>query len=373
MRPTRCEISTRDFHHNFTSLQRHIPQGAHVLAVVKANAYGHGAVGMVRLLLQEGVSRFAVATVREALALRSAGVTATIVLLGGPYGEYALCAEHRLTPVFSDMASLAEWSDFLRASGASVPCHVKLDTGMGRLGFTAVEPVIAFLASSPQLKVEGVLTHLAVADEEDESSRAYTEQQLQRFITAATRLQSAHPALRYLHCANSALTLRHDVPKGCHLLVRPGLSLYGVFPQAWIGKDLSPALVPVLSWKTAIHSVKSVDAGEPISYGRTFVTSRPSRIAVIPVGYADGYSRRLSNRAYVLVRGQRAPVIGRVCMDLTMIDVTDIADAVRGDEVVLLGNQGSELLPVETLAQWAETIPYEIFCAISERVERVHV
>lgn len=374
MRPTRCEISKQAFHNNFNALKALMPERAEVLAVVKANAYGHGSSGMVSLLQSAGVRRFAVATVTEALKLRYDGVTDELLLLGGPYGEYALCLREKLTPVFSDEDPLREWALFLKDRGQSAPCHLKFDTGMGRLGFLTLDTVMDVLKAYPQVRVQGMMTHLAVADESSAESKEFTCRQLDHFQAMYARLAGIRPELEYAHVANSALLLRRDIPPACHLLVRPGLSLYGIAPQAWLGEGLRPlTLEPVLTWKTAVHSVKSLETGTSISYGRTFVTARPSRIAVLPVGYADGYPRQLSNRASVLVRGKRAPVVGRVCMDLTMVDVTDIDGVTRGDEVVLLGRQGTEEIPVETLAEWEETIPYEIFCRISERVERLYL
>lgn len=373
MRPTRVEISKTAFRKNLEALRQVMPKDADILAVVKADAYGHSAAGMARLMVKNGITRFGVATIPEALELRQAGINGQILLLQGPFEDYELCIHENLTPVFSDLDSLREWAVFLKAKPRSWPCHLKLDTGMGRLGFLELEPLAAYLHTVPHVLVEGVMTHFAVADEADDSSRAYTTLQGERFLQAVARLKGVCPQLRDIHCANSALTLRQAIPDGCRELVRLGLALYGVAPQNWLGQALARPLVPLLTWKTAIHSIKSLPTGYPVSYGRSFVATRPSRIAVLPVGYADGYPRSLSNKAEVLVHGRRSPVVGRVCMDLTMIDVTDIPDANRGDEVVLLGEQGDETLSVSQLAEWAGTIPYEIFCGIGSRVERAYV
>lgn len=373
MRPTRVEISKTAFHTNFKALRRIMPEDADILAIVKANAYGHGAVPVSTWLSELGVKRFGVATVTEAIELRQAGIRGQIFLLQGAFGEYRYCLEKKLTPVLSDLESLKEWADFLRSQQATAACHLKIDSGMGRLGFRERDALLEFLRAAPQVCVEGVMTHLAVADEEDDNSKAYTQSQLDHFLQGVHEIKSVCPTLRDIHVANSALLLRREIPEGCRTLLRPGLSLYGVAPAPWLVRTLPQPLVPVLSWKTAIHSIKSLPTGYPVSYGRSFVAARPSRIAVLPVGYADGYPRSLSNKAQVLVHGRRSPVVGRVCMDLTMIDVTDIPDANRGDEVVLLGEQGDETLSVSQLAEWAGTIPYEIFCGIGPRVERVYV
>ncbi len=375
MRPTHCVISAAALRQNLAVLRERLPQGVEMIAVVKANAYGHGAGLLAPVLEKNGVSTFAIATVKEAVELRQAGVSGEILLLGGPYGDYAACLEQRLTPVFSDLDSVSEWDSFLNRSGQrDFPCHLKFDTGMGRLGFREREGVAALLSllqRCPELVVRGVMTHLAVADEEGLSSRTYTLGQLHQFLELAKTLKAASPSLTDIHVANSALSIRGELPAapfaGARLFARPGLALYGVLPAEWLAEK---RLEPVLSWQTAIHSVKEFPVGAAISYGGTFVTARPSRIAVLPVGYADGYPRLLSNRAYVLIDGKRAPVLGRVCMDLTMVDVSEIPSAGRGTPVVLLGRSGAETLSADRLAAWAETISYEVFCRISSRVER---
>jgi alanine racemase len=357
--------------------------GRPAVGVVKANAYGHGAVPVARALARAGCPMFAVALVEEGLELRQAGIAAPILVLGGAFsGRYDVVVRHGLTPLVFTEEHLRGLAAAAREAGRSVAVHLKLDTGMGRIGLPPAElpRFLEAAKASPEARIEGVCTHLANADVEP---REVTDAQVRAFEDAARVVAAAGCPLRFRHLANSAGTIEY--PTARQDLVRPGIMLYGYHPFApdappptATGLAAAKRLRPALTWRTAITHVKSLPPGARISYGGHWAAERPSRIATIPVGYADGYPRRLSGRpgfgrAEVLVRGRRAPVAGTVCMDMCMVDVTDVPGAEIGDEVVLVGGQGIERIGADELAAKAGTIPYEILCGISGRVPRAHV
>jgi alanine racemase len=364
---TVAEISLPALRHNLQVVTRLVGP-ATVLAVVKANAYGHGAVPVSRAFLAAGAHRLGVATVAEGLELREAGITAPIVVLGGIFPEeiQSLLDGH-LTPVLHSHEAIHAQN--LAASSRHIsrplPVHLKVDTGMSRLGLPP-EDVLAILGSSwpATLQVEGLMSHLARADEPDP---APTEDQLATFRALLDAVKSLGLAVPFTHIAGSAAILRF--PSSHCNMVRPGLMLYGYAP----GSASSPTLRPALTWKTRIVQVKRIQTGQAVSYGGTFVAARPTTLAVLPVGYADGYGRGLSNRGRVLIGGRHAPVVGRVCMDLTIVDVTDHPLPHPGDEVVLLGEQGQARITADDLAAWLNTISYEILCQIGRRVVRVYL
>lgn len=339
-----------------------------VLAVVKADAYGHGAVVITKALRRMGVTRFGVATMEEGLALREAGVRAPILVMGPvfPYQTDEVLANN-LTPVVYDAGIAEKLTKAAQGRKEPFAVHIKVDTGMNRLGFMP-EQVLPLLRSSAfkgPLRVEGLMTHLADADNQDEG---YTRNQLAGFRAVVSQVEAAGFPLPLIHAANSAGILRYP---GSHFTaVRPGLMLYGYHTLA--GGAVGAELKPLLSLTTTVAQVRPLSAGGSVSYNCTYVATRPSRIAVLPVGYADGYGRLLSNRGKVLIKGHLAPIIGRVCMDLTMLDVTDIPDVKAGDEAVLLGSQHGVTISAADLASWQETIPYEVLCAVGPRVMRVY-
>jgi len=356
--------------------------GRPVAAVVKANAYGHGAVPVARELAGVGAAMIAVALVEEGIELREAGVAAPILVLGAAYdGRYDLLVEHRLVPVIFAPEHLEGLARAARTLGVRAAAHLKLDTGMGRIGLRPAD-LAGFVSAAlrtPEVAVEGLCTHFASADLED---RALTERQVALFDEAAASLSRAGLPLRYRHLANSAGTVEY--PAARQDLTRPGIMLYGYMPfyprssSSAVAAAVGERLQRALTWRTAVIQLKEVPEGTPISYGGRWVARRPSRIATLPVGYADGYPRRLSGRpgfgnADVLVRGKRAPVAGTVCMDMTMVDVTDVPGSAVGDEVVLLGSQGRETIDADELAERAGTISYEILCGIGARVPRRYV
>jgi alanine racemase len=369
-RPTRAEIDLAALARNYRTLRDAGP-AVEVLAVVKADAYGHGAVHVARTLERAGVAFLGVALVEEGRVLRDAGLKGDLLVLGGAYdGAWELLLEQRMVPVVFRPEHLQGLGQAARARGTTARAHLKVDTGMGRLGVQTHE-VAAFLEAArafPEVRLEGLCSHFANADLAD---AALTHEQILRFRTALGQMRAAGHDPRWRHLSNSAgLLSLPEVRDGMELnLVRPGLGLYGLVPAPWLRPPRT--LEPVLQWKTAVLHLKTVPTGTPVSYGSTWHAPRPSRIATLPVGYADGWSRLLSNRGSVLVRGHRAPVVGRVCMDLCMVDVTDIPEVAVGDEVVLLGTQGGLSQDAHQLAQLQGTIAYDVLCAIGARVPRV--
>ncbi len=370
-RPTIVEIDLHALRHNLNQVRGLVTGGADILAMVKADAYGHGAVPIARELESAGVGLLGVATAEEGIELRQAGVTLPILILGGIYpGEHGKYLRHQLTPVLFDLDTARELEENARKSGPARAVHLKIDTGMSRLGFPWKDwgAALSFFREAKSLRVEGVMSHFAVAESEHPDDKAFTKEQIRRFGVCRDQTLQAGILPRFFHLANSSATTAWE--KAHFNLVRPGLMLYGVAPTPALGAKV--ALKPILRWKTKILALKRIPEGGSVSYGRTFVCRKDSLIATLPIGYADGYSRRFSNRAEALVRGRRVQVAGVVCMDLTMVDVSEIPGVQTGDEVILLGKQGSEEIHVFELARWAETIPYEIFCGIGKRVPRLY-
>lgn len=354
-RPTEAVISGAALVANFQAIRR--ATGTKVLAVVKANAYGHGAVTVARLLSPLGVAMFGVSLVEEGLELREAGITEPILVLSPTFsGAERVCVESELTPVLGTFRQLEAFDALGRERNEPVPVHIELDTGIHRQGFNTEEwpPLFARLPALSGVAVRGVQSHFANADVPADPENA---QQLSRFHEAL-RASGLAPAV--VHISNSAAAIAH--PEARLGMVRAGLALYGISPLA----DNALALQPVLRWTTRIAALHTLPAGSAVSYGGTFVTARESRIATLPVGYADGYPRALGNRAHAVVHGARCPIVGRVCMDVVLLDVTDSAAATVGSEVELLG----ESVSAHELAELMGTIPYEILSRISRRVYR---
>lgn len=353
--------------HNLREIRRLLPPGTAVCAVVKADAYGHGAVPVARELEKLGTESFGVATVEEGVELRQAGVRRPILVLGmGPNGHMD-ALENELTPIIHSPDLAGQIYEAARKIGKPVPVHIKVDTGMGRLGLfpEQMASVLAELRGNPWIRIQGVASHFSSA----ESDARFTGLQTDLFGTVLREKGLSESEGLQIHIANSAGILNRT--EGFHTMVRPGIILYGVYPDRGLEEKIR--LKPVMTFKTQVLAVKEHPAGSPISYGQTFRTVRPSRIASLPVGYADGYRRDLSNRGCVLVRGTRAPVVGTVTMDLTMVDVTDIPHVSAGDEVVLFGRTEQGGLPVEEIAEKIHTIGYELLCAVSKRVPRIYL
>ena len=368
-RPTIAEVSLSALRHNCRQARELVGPGVSVMAVVKADAYGHGAVAGARAFVEAGAAALGVSTVEEGGELRRGGVTAPIVVLGGCFsGEEGSVVAHDL--------GCAVWSlDAVRALGAAAvgagratEVHIKVDTGMTRLGLDRAD-VRAFgeaVRGVAGVRVAGVFSHFASADSVDTLA---AREQLAHFGEAVEALAGAGLRPPHVHLANSAAVL--SLPAGHFTMVRPGLMLYGYAPAPHL-VPRAP-LRPAMRLTTRVAQARRVPPRTPVGYGGTFVTARPSRIAVLPVGYADGYHRLASNRASVLVHGRRAPVAGRVCMDHTMIDATDVGDVAAGEPVVLFGPQHGAAIGADELAAWCDTIPYEMLTAVGRRVPRRYV
>ncbi|HVS83539.1 MAG TPA: alanine racemase [Pyrinomonadaceae bacterium] len=371
-RPTWAEIDLDALASNLRVIREHVGSGVKVMAAVKANAYGHGAVECARRLEDEGVDWFGVALPEEGVELRSAGITKPILCLGGFWkGQEAVCLQESLTPVVYRLDMIESLDRAARDTGVVADVHVKVDTGMGRLGVRddALGEFCDALARCKNIRVDGLMTHLAAAD--DPNRKDFTRTQLDRFAQAASIFSERGFTPTYLHGANSAATFA--CPESWGNMVRPGATLYGFSRDVLPSNIPAPPLRPVMSLRSRIMLLKKVDKGEKLGYDCTFETTRESLIATIPLGYDDGYQRALSNRSRVIVRGKFAPVVGRVSMDLTLIDVTDVAGVSLGDQVTLLGREGELAITAEDVAELASTISYEIACGISGRVPRIYV
>lgn len=358
-----AEIDLSALQHNL-KIVRKISQERPVIAVVKADAYGHGSVEIARNLARLGVSHFAVAYTGEAKVLRESGITADIIVLfdRSDVEDYFT---YGLVPVVQDKETARKFSVEAARRSKSIRVHLKVDTGMGRLGFRPEQTVSAALeiAGWEGIKLEGLMSHFSEADLAD---RSYASHQLNLFNEIRFAISDGLGRPIISHIANSAAVL--SLKDAMMDAVRPGLLLYGISPfQEGFG------LMPLMTLKTSVLAVRDLSAGTPVSYGRTFITKCDSRIAVIPVGYADGYSRLYSNNAEMLVRGRRVPVAGRVCMDVTMLDVTSIGGVCEGEEVVILGKQGNEQITAAELAARIGTIPYEILTSLGGRARREYV
>jgi alanine racemase len=369
VRPAWVEIDLDRLTHNVREFKEQIGPMTQIMAVVKADGYGHGAAVVAETALKAGVSSLAVAFVEEAVALRRAGIEAPVLVLGYTDPAHFLALfKYKLTPTIFDFTTAFELSRRAVESGTLLPVHIKVDTGMGRIGLLPDEvvEVISRIIRLPGLKIEGLFTHFAAADVED---NLYTQEQLLLFNRVIDRCLEKEIYFPLVHAANSAAAMAH--PNTRYNLIRLGIALYGYYPFDNFRSHLLN-LLPALTFKSRVIMVKEMPPGSAISYGGTFITEQDTLIATISVGYADGYNRLLSNKGQVLIRGHRAPVIGRICMDYLMVDVSSIPGARRGDEVVLYGRQGEEQITVEEIAGQIGTINYELLCAINKRVPRFY-
>jgi alanine racemase len=380
VRPTRAEVNLAHLRHNLRVIERALAEGTSskppaIWGVLKADAYGHGAAAVARTLERAGIPGLCVALLEEAVELRDAGIRIPILVMGGYYGprreglEEILARD--LVPVVYDAGQIERISSIARFEGDGRPVrvHLKVDTGMGRLGvpLSELDHVLDVLASRPEIRLDGLMTHLACADSDEIEP---TVEQLRLFEQAESRVRARGFSPRFRHAANSAGMIR--LPSARLDAVRPGIALFGVSPV----RGLSSELKPVIRIRSEAVALRSLAAGDAIGYGHTWRASRPSVIATVPMGYADGLDRQLSNRGHALVRGRRAPIAGTVSMDLTMIDVTDIPGTRIGDEVVFLGAQegplGREVITANEIAEQTGTIPWEVMTSISRRVPRFY-
>jgi len=372
-RPTVAEINLAALRYNYSVVAQRAPRGCGILAVVKADAYGHGFMDIALELESLDVTAYAVAFLAEGIQLRKSGIDRPILILGGIYpGQERKTVGFNLSTAVYTLDQARALDAAARKLYRKAKIHVKIDTGMGRLGIVHGEAEAFFraLKDLPNLEVEGIFSHFASADELDDAGRQYTQQQVVFFRNALAAAQAKGFAPHYVHIANSAAALTLDL-SFCNL-IRPGITLYGVTPSADFQGMV--ALQPVMRLKSVVAMLKWVEPGTSISYGRHYTAGERRRIASVPIGYADGYCRSLTNRGEALVRGKRARVAGTVCMDWIMLDVTGIEGVAVGDEVTLLGpDPMGDCISAEELAAAAGTIPYEIFCGISKRVPRIYL
>lgn len=362
-RPTWAEVDLKTLHANLKRMKGVVGPKTRVMFVVKADAYGHGAVAVARWTQERRAADWlGVSSVEEGIILREAGVRLPILVLGSlyPFETFLAGVQYQLTPTVASLEGAKRLAEVARRVGHPVKCHLKLDTGMGRIGMSwpsglAVAETITLAGG---LELEGLYTHLSCA----ESDAGFTKLQLKRFASALRDVARAGIRVKYRHAANSWAAL--NVPSSRFDLVRPGLAIYGL-----VGKGFEP----VMSLKTRVVYLKTVKAGSPIGYGATYRTRRLSRIATLPLGYADGFPRQLSNRGDVLLRGRRCPIVGMISMDMAMVDVTNVPEVRAGDEVVLVGRSGSQAIGFGDWARWCGTIPYEPVTRLGHRVPRVYV
>ncbi len=367
-----AEINLDNIAHNIREIRRITNRNAAIMGVVKADAYGHGVMEVARTLLENGVERLAVSMLDEAIQLRQNGINVPILILGytDPIRASEIISNDVTQSVFSHELAQA-LSDEAVKQRRKVKIHIKIDTGMSRIGFlpgySAVKNVVE-ISRLPNIIIEGLFTHFASADEKN---RDFTLMQFERFMSICSELQRIGIHIPIKHCANSAGIIEYPE---MHLdMVRPGIIQYGMYPSEEVDKS-KILLKPAMTWKANVILVKEVEKDTAISYGRIFTTDRTSRIATLPVGYADGYSRMLSNKGKVLIHGQYAPVVGRICMDQCMVDVTDLSESVSvGDEVVLIGVQGENSITAEDVANSVGIINYELVCIIGKRIPRAFI
>ena len=373
-RATRAEIDLTAFRHNLQNLRKYLDPQTRIMAVVKADAYGHGAVPCARIAVESGAANYLGAgVIEEGIELRENGLNAPILILGSIFPDEAEdLVRHNLATILCTQPLAQALSKEAEKQDKTVSVHIKVDTGMNRLGISPenLPALLDQVRNLKNLKIEAVSTHFSSADDEDLS---VTQAQLEKFQTALTILQKEGVHTPIVHCANTSALFKF--PESHFNMVRPGLILYGVLPSPSLRPVIDQGenpFQPVMQWKSQIILLKPIAKNQPVSYSGSFTTQRDSLIATLPIGYADGLHRMLSNKMDVLIRGRRAPQVGNICMDMILIDVTDIPDVQAGDEVVIFGRQGDEMISVEELAVKGKTIPYEILCSISKRVPRIY-
>ena len=368
MRQTWAEIDLKAFTHNIKEIRKKVGAETKILLVVKADGYGHGALKIAKKASSLGVAMFGVAMVEEALELQKAGINTPILILNAILSEeVSEVVRYDLRQTVGSFSLAEKLSEEAKRQNRKVIIHIKIDTGMGRIGFFPEEAVsfIKKIWALDNLAVEGIFTHFSSAEEKDKS---FPNFQLSQFLKVIKELEKEGINISLKHTANSAAIL--DLPQTYLDMVRPGLIAYGLFPSQSVKRSIN--LQPVLSLKTKVVFLKKVSKGQPISYGRTYIAPEPTLMATVPIGYADGYPRLLSNQGEVIIKGKRVPVRGRVCMDQCMIEVKDIPGVKVGEEVVLIGKQGKEEIKVEEIAEKLNTIPYEIVCMLKKRVPRIY-
>lgn len=364
-----AEINLDAAAYNFKSMKDNLTPGTRMIAVVKTDGYGHGAIPIARMVQEyDYIWGFAAATIEEALLLRKAGIEKPILILGFVFPDaYEELIRHDIRPAVFKLSMAKQLSEEAVRQGKTVHMHIKVDTGMSRIGFKDCEEsadIVREISELPNVEIEGLFTHFARADEKDKTSAM---DQFRRYQAFSRMLEDRKVEVKIHHCSNSAGIF--DIQDANLDVVRAGVSIYGMYPSDEVNKFAVP-ITPVMSLKSHIVYVKEVDAGTAVSYGGTFVADHPMRIATVPVGYGDGYPRSLSNKGWVLIRGQQAKILGRVCMDQFMVDVTHIPDVREGDMVTLIGSDGGREITMEDLGELSGRFNYELACDIGKRVPR---
>ena len=366
-RPTVAEIDLNSIGYNVRQF-KHNSSDAELMAVIKADGYGHGAIEVAWEAIKNGATWLGVATAKEGIQLRRAGFKTPILVLGGITPEEIIdCSYNDIDVAVYGKNFIGQLDGYSNIFRKPLNIHLKIDTGMHRIGVLPedLDAFVKELGNRKYINTRGIFTHFpnAAGDEE------FSNQQLAEFADCVNLTEKVLGEIPYKHTANSAAAVNLI---GSHFnLVRVGLGLYGYHDEIWLGEKLE--IRPALTWKTKVTSTREIKLGNRVGYGRTYLVNRDSRIATIPIGYADGYKRILSNNGFVLIKGQRARIAGRVCMDQTMVDITDIPDVVEGDEVVLIGKQGDEKISMYEMCEWADTIPNDILVSIKERVDRTYI
>ena len=368
-RPTWVEIDLNILRHNLSAIKKQVWPDKKIMGVVKADAYGHGDYEVSRVLLNNGVEMLSVAILEEGIQLRDVGIKAPLLLFGGIFEEQIdTIIHHSLTPTIYDVKLAGILSEKARSLNKIVKVHVYVDTGMGSIGvrYDKAAEFVKCIKDMKNLFIEGIYTHCACSDEKE---TGYTNLQIKRFKDVLTALDAINIHIPLKHMANSGAIMNY--PDSYFNMIRIGLSLYGYYPSEEVSRDIR--ISPVMTFKTKIIHIKDMGHGDTVGYGRTYKIINPTRVATLPVGYADGYNRLHSNQGEVIIRGTKAPVIGRVCMDQCFVDVSDIEGVSVGDEVILYGSQGQETISAESVARQLHTIPYEITCNVSKRVPRIYL
>ena len=375
LKRTWADVSLDNLAHNYSMLRRLVPADCKFLGVVKADAYGHGALPVSRRLSELGADYLAVSNIEEAVQLRRGGIRLPILILGYTPPFYAEdLVDMGIRQEIHSMEYATQLNHALEGSGKRLKAHIKLDTGMSRLGFFGYEnpetlEQIRLISRLDNLLLEGIFTHFPSADSYDPADEAFTRLQFQRFTGTVEALAAWGIHFRLRHCCNSAATLLH--PEYALDMIRPGIATYGVSPSEELEGRFD--LRPLMSLKTMVSQIRDFKADVPVSYGRTYTTPGPRTIAVLTIGYADGLSRSLSNRIGFLLHGKRVPVVGRICMDMCMVDVTEVPEARVGDVVTVFGTDEGACLPIDDMARAMGTIPYEILCDINKRIPRIYL
>ena len=377
LRRTWAEIHLDHLQQNVQAIRRRLAPDCRMMAMVKANGYGHGAVSAAQAMSRDGVDWFGVSNLEEAIELRRGGIDRPILIVSyTPPCQAAQLAEYGVTQAVVSRDHGERLNEAAAAAGVRLSVHIKVDTGMSRVGFVCQDEDevpsaaadIAVVCQLPHLDAEGIFTHFARADEQQDDG--FTARQFSLFTAVMDELRDRGITFSLRHCCNSAATVRFSE---YHLdMVRPGILLYGLLPDGWM-RDVCSDFRPVMEMKTTVSEVKELSADRYVSYNGIYRTDKRTRLATVPIGYGDGYSRRLSDRGYMLIKGQKVPVVGRVCMDQCMLDVTDLPQVREGDTVTVFGTDGGTFLPVDTLAELCDTIHYEVVCLVTKRVPRMYI